>query len=186
VALLNLASKGTLREWRAALPLALCFQQLLRGIECFNLNWFNLVRHDGFFRVTVKTSKNHPEGLTFRILVDPGRPNCVGFFMDNFIEVMGIKLGHPGLFFAFKLTQTRGALRTAHTEKVAPSTMRNACKLLILAAGMDPGLYATHSSKRGGTLEAMRQGLSDGQIQELGRWSNSAMVARFARGSEEV
>jgi hypothetical protein len=31
VTFMNLARKGTLREWRAALPLALCFQQLLRG-----------------------------------------------------------------------------------------------------------------------------------------------------------
>jgi hypothetical protein len=31
VTFINLARKGTLREWRAALPLALCFQQLLLG-----------------------------------------------------------------------------------------------------------------------------------------------------------
>jgi hypothetical protein len=39
---------------------------------------------------------------------------------------------------------------------------------------------------RGGTLKAMKQGLSDTQIQELGRWSSSSMVSRYARGSEEV
>jgi hypothetical protein len=62
--------------------------------------------------------------------------------------------------------------------------MRNACKLLIVAAGLNPVYFATHSSKRGGTLEAMKQGLRDIQIQELGCWSSSSMVARYVRGSE--
>jgi hypothetical protein len=47
--------------------------------------------------------------------------------------------------------------------------MRNPCKLLITVAGLDPRSYATYSSKRGGTLEALRQGLTDAQIQELER-----------------
>jgi hypothetical protein len=41
VTFMDLARKGTLCEWRAALPLALCFQQLLRGVECFDLNRSN-------------------------------------------------------------------------------------------------------------------------------------------------
>jgi hypothetical protein len=62
---MDLARKGTLREWRAALPLALCFQHLLRGVECFDLNGSNVSQHADFFRVTVETSKNHPEGIQF-------------------------------------------------------------------------------------------------------------------------
>jgi hypothetical protein len=153
VTFMDLARKGTLREWRAALPLALCFQQLLRGVECFDLNWSNVSQHGDFFRVTVETSKNHPEGFSFRVKVD-------------------------------KLTQTGGVLRAAPTCKVASSTMRNACKLLILAAGLNPVSFANQSSKRGGTFEAMKQGLTDIQIQELGRWSSASMVARYVRGSE--
>jgi hypothetical protein len=38
ISFMNLARSVTLREWRVALPLALCFQQLLRGAECFDLN----------------------------------------------------------------------------------------------------------------------------------------------------
>jgi hypothetical protein len=55
ITFMNLARKGTLREWRAELPLALCFQQLLRGVECFDLNGSNVSRHKDFFRVTVET-----------------------------------------------------------------------------------------------------------------------------------
>jgi hypothetical protein len=65
VLFMNLAWSGTLREWRAALPLALCFQQLLWGAECFDLNGSNVALHADFFRVKVETSKNHPLGFLF-------------------------------------------------------------------------------------------------------------------------
>jgi hypothetical protein len=45
------ARVGLLLDWRAALPLVLCYQQLLRGAECFDLNGSNVVRHPGFFLV---------------------------------------------------------------------------------------------------------------------------------------
>jgi hypothetical protein len=86
--------------------------------------------------------------------------------MADFIETMGIKLGDDKSFFTCcQLTQTGGVLRAAPTCMVAASTMRNACKLLIVAAGLNPASFATHSSKRGGTLKAMKQGLTDIQIQ---------------------
>jgi hypothetical protein len=195
VTFMNLARKGTLREWRAALPLALCFQQLLRGAECFDLNGSNVFLEtsrllhttDGnFYRVTVETSKNHPEGFNFSIRIDADRPNCVGVFMSEFISIKGIRLGDPTLFFACKLAQISGSFKASSSDRMADSTMRSACMLLITAAGLDPRLYATHSSKRGGTLEALRQGLTDAQIQELGPWSSDSMVSRYVRGSEEV
>jgi hypothetical protein len=77
-------------------------------------------------------------------------------------------------------------LTATPTEKVVTSTMRNCCKDLISAAGLDPTEYATHSSKQGGAFEAMRMGLSYAQIQELGRWLSSTIVARYARGDKEV
>jgi hypothetical protein len=117
-------------------------------------------------------------GFSFRVKFDRTRPNCVGVFMADFIDVMGIKLGDPKSFFACKLTQTGGILRAAAAEKVALSTMRNACNLLIVSAGLDPATYVTHSSKRSGALEAMKKGLSDIQIQELGCWSSASMVSR--------
>jgi hypothetical protein len=150
VKFMNLARKGTLREWRDTLPLALCFQELLRGVECFDLTGKNVAWYvDGYFQLTVETSKNNPEGFSFRVLVDVNRPNCVGVFMRDFIAVMGIKLGDRSSFFACQLVQVGGVLRSAPIEKVAVSTMRNSCKLLITLAGLDPARYATHLSKRG-------------------------------------
>jgi hypothetical protein len=75
-----LARKGTIREWRAALPLALCFQQLLRGMECFDLDGSNFNRQADFFWVTV------------RVPVNDSRPNCIGVFMSDFINTMNIML----------------------------------------------------------------------------------------------
>jgi hypothetical protein len=72
------ARVGLLLDWRAALPLALCYQQLLRGAECFDLNGSNVVRHPGFFLVQVQSSKNIPEGFDFKVIVDQDRPHCVG------------------------------------------------------------------------------------------------------------
>jgi hypothetical protein len=88
---MNLARSGTIRKWRAALPLALCFQQLLQGAECFDLNGSNVTKHADFFCVKVETLKNHPLGFSFWVKFDRERPNCVGVFMADFIDVMGIK-----------------------------------------------------------------------------------------------
>jgi hypothetical protein len=168
VSFMRLARMGMLREWRAALPLALCFQQLLHGAECFDLDGSNVVRFDGFYKVTVDVLKNHSEGFSFCGPIDLGRPNCMGLFMKDFSAVMGITLGLAASFFACKLAQVQGILRAVPNKRVAIPTMRNACKVLIVASGLNPSEYATHSSKRGGALEAMRQGLSDAQITELG------------------
>jgi hypothetical protein len=158
---------------------------LLRGAECFDLCGENVTRHDGYFRVEVMTAKNHLKGLGFKVSIDSSgeRPYCVGGFMEEFIKVMGIKLGVKESFFPCKLVRVRGGKLAADSSaKVASSTMRNCCKSLITASGLNALEYATHSSKHGGTLEAMRAGLSDAQIQELGRWSSLTMVARYAGG----
>jgi hypothetical protein len=109
VTFMLLARRGSLREWKSALPLVLCFQQLLRGAECFDLNGSNVTRMPDFFSVEVETSKNHPEGFSFRIPVDEKRPNCGGVFFADFVTVMGIALGDPKSFFACRISKSGGA-----------------------------------------------------------------------------
>jgi hypothetical protein len=186
VSFMLLACQGTLREWRSALPLVLCYQQLLRRAECFDLNGSHFERLPAFFRVEIAMSKNHPKGFSFRIPVDDAKPNCVWVFFADFITFMGIQLGRKDSFFACKIAKFGRVLSTCRTKKLATSSMRRCCKDLIVAAGLDPYEYATNSSKRGGTLEAIKASLRDVQIQELGRWSSSTMVARYARGDEEM
>jgi hypothetical protein len=76
-----------------------------------------VTQHADFFRIKVKTSKNHPLGFSFRVKFDRERLNCVGVFMADFINVMGIKLGDPKSFLACKLTQSGGILQAAAVEK---------------------------------------------------------------------
>jgi hypothetical protein len=106
VRFMELARCGLLLDWRAALPLALCYQQLLRGAKCFELNRFNVVRHPDFVLVEVELAKNNPDGFSFKIPVDGGRASCVGQFLADFIVKMGIVVGNPKSFFPNQLPGT--------------------------------------------------------------------------------
>jgi hypothetical protein len=154
------ARVGSLLDWRAALPLALCYQQLLQGAECFDLDGSNVVRHPGFFSVQVQSFKNIPEGLDFKVIVDRDRPHCVGQFMADYIVKMGIVLGDGELYFACKISAVKGVLTAVPKVKVVNSTMPAACKRLIEAVGLNSSDYASHSCKRGAALAAMEAGLS--------------------------
>jgi hypothetical protein len=149
VTFMNHARRGSLLDWRAALPLAICYQQLLRGAECFELNGSNVIRHPNFFMVEVNSSKNIPAGFSFKLHVEPERPHCVRMFLADYIVRMGVVLGDKELFFACKIGQTKGVLSAVPSSKVTNSTMRSACKKLIEAVGMDSSKYASHSCKRG-------------------------------------
>jgi hypothetical protein len=177
---------GTILDWRAALPMALCFQQLLRGAECFGLTGANFTRHLDYFIVEVAEAKNNPEGFSFKVPIDPSRTHCVGTFLADFIVKMGVILGDPASFFACKVAKVRGITRSTASVKVANSTMRAGCKRLIEAVGLDSKRYASHSCKRGAALTAMDAGLSHVQIQDLGRWASSSMVLRYAGGDSSA
>jgi hypothetical protein len=176
------ARNGSVADWRAAFPLVLCFQQLLRGAECFNLNGGNVIRLPDRFHVVVETAKNHPDGFTFEIPIDRSRPTCVGRFMEEYMAKMGIRVGDKNAFFACKLVKVRGSLTSAPGSRVGDSTMRASCKTLIAAAGLNPKEFASHSSRRGGALAASMAGATGPQIQDLGRWHSAAMVARYTVG----
>jgi hypothetical protein len=175
-------NSGSVADWRAAFPLVLCFQQLLRGGECFNLTGGNISRLADRYPVVVKTAKNHPDGFTFEIPIDYDRPTCVGQFMEEYIAKMGVRLGDYNSFFACKLLKLRGMLTAQSSSRVGDSTMRAACKALIVGAGLDLKEFATHSSRRGGALAASRAGATGPQIQDLGRWHSAALVARYTVG----
>jgi integrase len=179
---MDLARAGNLMDWRAAFPMALCYQQLLHGAECFDLNGSNVVWGMNAFQVVVETSKNHPEGFEFSVPIDRERPSYVGRFMEDYVAKMGIRLGYPRSFFACKVAKTVGVWSSIPSVRVVDSTMRAACKRLIKASGLDLGEYATHSCKRGAALEALKAGLTRPQIQDLGRWSSASMVARYSSG----
>jgi hypothetical protein len=53
---------------------------------------------------------------------------------------------------------------------------------LIDATEFDSLDFATHSCKRVAALAAMEAGLSQVQIQDLGRWPSANMVGRYTGG----
>jgi hypothetical protein len=183
---MDTARAGTILDWRSALPMALCFQQLLRGAECFGLTGANVTRHFDYFMVEVVEAKNNPEGFSFKVPIDPLRTHCVGQFLADYIVKMGVVLVDPASFFACKVAKVRGITRSTAFVKVANSTMRAGCKRLIEAVGLDSTRYASHSCKRGAALTAMEAGLSHVQIQDWGRWASSSMVLRYAGGDSSA
>jgi hypothetical protein len=60
--------------------------------------------------VEVDSSKNIPDGLSFKLHVEQERPHCVGMFLADNIVRMGVVLGDKELFFACKIGQTKGVL----------------------------------------------------------------------------
>jgi hypothetical protein len=151
----------------------------------FRLVGANVVITAVGFKVTVETSKNHPEGFEFDVLVED-RLHDNGHFMVDYIGVMGIRVEDAGSHFACKLAKVKGIFKAYPGVRVADATMRKACKVLIADSGLDPTLYATHSCKHGAALEALKAGLTDIQIQDLGRWTSASMVARYAGGDATV
>jgi hypothetical protein len=116
------------------------------------------------------------------VLIDPLRNHWVGKFLADYIVQMGVVLRDLASFFACKVAKVRGITRSTASVKVANSMMRDGCKRLIEAVGLDSTRYASHSCKMGAALTAMEAGLSHVQIQDLGRWASSSMVLRYAGG----
>jgi hypothetical protein len=108
ITFMDLAYAGTLVEWRAAFPMALCLLQLLRGAECFDLSGANVVITAVGFKVTVETSKNHQEGFEFNVPVEDCLDD-VGRFMVDYIGVMGIRVGDAGSHFACTSAKVKGS-----------------------------------------------------------------------------
>jgi hypothetical protein len=178
ISFLQTARRGTIQDWRVALPMALCYQQLLCGARCFGLTGANVVRQPEYFLAEVASAKNNPDGFSFKVPVDAARPNYVGQFMADYVVKIGIVLGDSASFFACKVTKVKGFLKPNTAVKVANSTMRASCKRLIMAIGLVSTEYASHSCKCGAALAAMEAGLTDVQIQDLGRWARFSMVSR--------
>jgi hypothetical protein len=120
VSFMSHAKGGLLLDWRAALPLALCYQQLLR--ECFELIGSNVVRHPNFFMVEVNSSKNIPDGFCFNLHIEQERPHCIRMFLADYVARMGVILGDKDSF-ACKIGQTKGVLSAVPSSKVTNSTM---------------------------------------------------------------
>jgi hypothetical protein len=94
VTFMNLARKGTLREWRAALPLSLCFQQLLRGVECF-FESYGFIHGCIIINDKELVIRNDSMGGHIHIITSLGTTHgflCRRHFLANVLRVIGTEL----------------------------------------------------------------------------------------------
>jgi hypothetical protein len=101
------ARGGSLLDWRTPLPMALCYQQLLTGAEAFDLNGSNVDRRGDHFWVEVETSKNQPEGFSFKF-----RSTRIGLTTLELSSATtwsrwGLSLVIPSLILPARLRQSR-------------------------------------------------------------------------------
>jgi hypothetical protein len=170
----------SLKTWRAAVILALSFQEFLRFSEAAFLRLEDLeVDKDGVhFRV--KKAKNHRTGFEGCVPVRRDNPYCVGNFVLEFMEKW-VKWS-PGMSGAL-CSKIVDAGKRFSLKQCSYSVLHNACKDIIVEVGLDPNLYSTHSAKRGGASAAAAAGLSSAEITALGRWRSAKTGVLYVHGT---
>jgi hypothetical protein len=105
-----------------------------------------------------KTDVNH-QGVSITIAAT-GQPECAVRAMKHLFE----KDPQPGNAPLFRFE------KSAFTSYA----VRNELKSRVAALGLDSKLYNGHSFRKGAAQHARDNGFTDGQIQQLGRWSSQA------------
>ena len=119
----------------------------------------------------VGRAKNQPEGYSFVVENRPQALVDVFGLVCQYLDTAGIQAGSEDHFFMCQAKKPH--------EQVALSTMHADAKRLVVAVGLDPKKFGTHSAKRGGATQAARAGLSSSQIQFLGRWKSAEMPQKY-------
>lgn len=73
-------------------------------------------------------------------------------------------------------TGARPLLKPLEAREVARIIKRRAAQ-----AGMNPSLFAGHSTRIGAAEDLVADGASDAQVMQAGRWKSSTMVARYTK-----
>ena len=124
----------------------------------------DLTLNSTYIRLHNKASKTDPfrQGQTVTI----GATNtstCPLRALNNYLELLQSTPSRPSSpLFVFKD-------RAYLTRSKLTTTLRN----LLLAAGLNPNHYASHSFRIGAATSAAAAGLLDWQIQAMGRWSSN-------------
>jgi hypothetical protein len=105
-----------------------------------------------------KTDVNH-QGVSITIAAS-GQPDCAVQAMKHLFQNDPQPRNAP--LFRFELS--------AFTSYA----VRNELKNRVTAFGLHPKLYSGHSFRKGAAQHARDNGFTDGQIQQLGRWSSQA------------
>jgi hypothetical protein len=172
-------SRGSFRHWIAAVVLATCFADFLCFSEVLNVCLEDLTLSESDLRFRVRKAKNHRLG--FDVCLPVSDPKGVGAFVLNFLRC-GIKW-KPGKT-GFLCCQLKGA-KFRPQIPISYSALHSSCKNLIVAVGLDPSKYSTHSAKRGSATAAVVADCTDAEVTALGRWKSAETGRQYVQGSEK-
>jgi integrase len=123
-----------------------------------------------FLSLEVPTSKTSPHGFVATIGCS-GKKVCAPCLVHSIFTQFPMHQSHP------VFTLTTGRILTY-------SVINNTLKRLVAQLGLDPSLYSTHSFRAGAATAAAAAGLSDSEVQRLGRW-RSSVYSRYVRPSPQ-
>ena len=124
-------------------------------------------------QLLIKVSKTDPFRKTCTITVGATHTStCPVAALHKYLPLRTGSTSHPLFQFEDGAYLTRTSL-TTHLRS------------LLLLAGFDPELYASHSFRIGAATTAAAAGLPDWQIQALGRWSSDCYT-RYIRTPQAI
>jgi hypothetical protein len=112
-------------------------------------------------------------------------PYSPGAFILEFLKLIGLEPGATG-FLSCKIGRSKGIQYARPKEQVSSGTARIGVKALIMAVGLDPSKYTTHSARRGAAVAAASAGATPAELAEIGRWKSADMPLAYIRGSGKV
>jgi integrase len=161
-------SSDTEKDIRDMCLLIFMFVGFLRESEAVGLGledvYTEVVEGEEAVIITIKRSKTDKTGETATVVLagGPGHPLCPVMWYKKYLEKRGNvggklfkKVGEPG--------------------HLAATTPNYIVKAWLTRIGVDPKGYGSHSLRRGGTTEAMRNKVRTHVLKRHGRWASDAV-----------
>ena len=123
----------------------------------------DLTLNSTYIRLNIQASKTDPFRQGQTVTIGATSTSTYPRALKTYLELLESTFSRPSSpLFVFKD-------RAYLTRSKLTTTLRN----LLLAAGLNPDHYASHSFRIGAATSAAAAGLPDWQIQAMGRWSSN-------------
>ena len=185
--LLRLGTPATLLELRdrAIFTLAWCTALRRSNIAMLDVRdvalEFDPIDETRYVRVRVRKSKTDQEGRGRDVVVTelPGdHPLCAYRSLRAYLDATNLSAG--ALFRTFTLAR-RADQRRLTENRIDAKDVARTVKRLVRLSGMDDGLFAAHSLRRGFATSADAAGVRRSLIREQGGWADDRMLAVYTK-----